>query len=229
MRKILIPKERELKPMPIQFLSADLTMPSLILTGTAGAPMPSIVLQNNPDLLDYATFALLLVGFLITMSQLRVLIRQHSDNHKWNRRKAAEDACNQFSDDLEFRILLTKHLDLGKSTEPIPVAEIERIVDQLNTADPQNKPGAEIGPAIHRLLNFYESFARGIAEGVYDEKIIKRAMKGQMKQAKERFGLYIKNRRKVSDNDLIWDDFIAIVDMWSAQDGASRTKKSKMP
>lgn len=198
---------------------------------------------STPGFMEWATFVLLVLGFLVTFLQLRSVIHQHKENHEWSRRKAAEDVCTNYAGDISFRILLETYLDWSERTEPIPYEEIRSIGEQADLAQahvvediaaeagkapvsthPSDKPSARIAAAIHRQLNYYESFSRGIDEGVYDEKIIKRAFFGQMRHSLYILMPYITERRKM--NPKVWEDFEQLVNDWKLAE-KEKAKRAK--
>lgn len=135
--------------------------------------------------------------------QSRILLETHSDNHEWNRRSFTQDVLMSFT--------LGKHVNELSNvidqdrTSPIPLQELQELF--------QSNP--HLQTECHTLLNFYESLARGIKFGIYDEEIIKVARHGLMRRTYVIFIEYINLWRSRMDNS--WSEFEALVKRWAKQ------------
>lgn len=168
----------------------------------------------------YFTIAILVAGFWITHRQLVLLMQHHDDNHTWNRKHAAEEACSRF-ETKETR-LLTKHLDYinrDHKQRPISKSDIDAVLAKFKKDNPNDSEGLEkleydLRVEINNLLNYHEGLARGIRLGIYDETVIHEAFRGMILKSSYMFRPYTSERQKVSDNDRIWEDMTLLVERW---------------
>lgn len=152
--------------------------------------------------------ALLTIGFVFAIWQIRILIKTHSDNHEWNRRIATQDAIIQFNQNTYIHDLneLNEILALFDRKHPIPLTEINTIF----------KENPKIQTQCHTLLNFYEGLARGVKFGVYDEDIVENARKGIMERTHNVLEEYIKFRRnEYSPN--VWGEYLDLLKRWNGK------------
>lgn len=146
-------------------------------------------------------------GLLVTAVSAFLAYLTFRAQHKWSRRKAAQEATLLFNQRVKGRDLLKEHLDYVSSFDPIPLAQL----DEKFGEEP------ELKPAVHSLLNYFEMLARGINQHIYDEEIVRTAWKGAMIRAIDRFRPYIKRRRKQSSKNA-WRELEGIVDEWRHRD-----------
>ena len=166
------------------------------------------------------TIIFLAAGLILTIKQLTKISDQikqgsliHSQNHKWNRMIASQEALFNYSSLSETQELI-KEFNILNRKEPIPLSEIQIKFDQ--------KP--ELQNYSHKLLNLYEGLARGIHHGVYEEQIIKDARKTVMKKIFNSYRSYIEHRR--SDNHKsAWTEFESIVNKWHYEDSSTEFKE----
>ncbi len=185
------------------------------------------ILSKSIGTIDVLTVLILIFGFILTFIQLQVILRHHKRNHDWNRRKASEEVCISFSENTDFKSCLEKHLDWRNLTTPLSMASLRKAILKADGKEIDDQvdyeqcdvvcgtEGSKLVHSIHRLLNYYESFSRGIEEKVYDERVIKRAFHGQMRHSLRVLRPYIVNRRNAgSDQKRVWIDFEQLVEKW---------------
>ena len=161
----------------------------------------------------------LVIGFIIALVQIKnssnALSLQLSDtqkvlennnllhqaDHDWNRRLAAQEALRHFNYSLLDSPLREK-FDYLTLKRAIPLQEILEAFNQ----------NATLRSNAHQLLNYYESLARGINQGIFDEEVIKVARKNAMSMNVIAFQHYITDRRTISPK--AWLELTDIVQKW---------------
>lgn len=137
--------------------------------------------------------------------QTKLLVESHFDNHEWNRRSVTQEVLLSMNMSGRMDDVIAFFLDQDR-TSPIPRSEIlERF-----------KAEPELRRKTHTLLNFYETLARGIKYGVYDEEIVRNARHGSMKRAVLIFREYIDHWR--TQGYSYWTEFEQLVNKWVSED-----------
>jgi hypothetical protein len=165
----------------------------------------------------------------VELDSQKAELAKHFQDHDWSRRKAAEDAVREFSAQIELRRTLERYLNWSTEKKLQSIGEFRKAI--LKADDKQidegtdydkcdvecDEGGSRLIECVHRLLNYYESFARGISEGVYDERIIKRALHGQMTANLHRLKPYIDHRRSMNGSlsEKAWIDFESLLISWN--------------
>lgn len=156
------------------------------------------------------------VGLLYTVKQIKLLIKSHSDNHEWNRRKVAQDASLMYSQLTEGNNLLNKHFAYITSSEPVTI----------ETMHEEFKNESKLKQQLHRLLNYFNSLCRGVNHKLYDEKIIKSSWGGVIMRTYGQFKPYILWYRKNVSEDA-WFDTERLVNQWEHESSASKVTPRK--
>lgn len=133
---------------------------------------------------------LVFLGLVYTGRQLSLSRKVAIEDHKWRRRIEAQNAV-AFSGGLaEMRQKLDAKLNYIDASEPLSLDLITKAFEEDST----------LRTICHDLLNYYEMLARGIHQGIYDEKIIADARDAPMISTFEAFKQYIKmQQRKVPE------------------------------
>lgn len=162
------------------------------------------------------------MGFLLTVAPILLLsasiwyaAKQLRANHDWNRRKAAQDATMLLIQQAPDTRLLDDALHHTVVRDPIPLEVVNKAVED----------NAEVRRALHRYLNHYENLARGVRQGVYDEKIIMTACRGIMSRNWVRFGHYIAHRRSAGSPSA-WSELELLLNKWQ---GEERQESMRLP
>ncbi|MDB2437552.1 DUF4760 domain-containing protein [Hellea sp.] len=160
----------------------------------------------NPELIEIITLIILTIALVITAFQLNLLRQNRIEQHDWNRRIAAQKALYEYKAKGAW-----KHLDAvfdyHDDTNPIQAKEIkEAFLKEDN-----------LKSELFDLLNFYESLARGINYGIYDESVIKAARKNAMIKVTHFFKAYIRHYRQ-EKNPHAWIQFTDTVERWKNED-----------
>ena len=163
-----------------------------------------MTLNEIADVTKIISLLLLVISIFYTGKQLKLLRLIHADTHDWNRRKSAQDLT------MELNILLSEiieslqqDLNITNRIEPIPL-------DEINIAI---KKDPTVRIKLSKLLNTYNSVARGIFAGVYDREIITRSRRKAMIKTFDSFSSYISYRR--SDTwETLWNDYEWLVNQW---------------
>lgn len=165
-------------------------------------------------ILQIISLVLVTIGLLFTGSQIIKLTTQlkqnseiHKQNHLWNRMIASQNALLEHGSTKSN--LLLKDLDIINRKEAIPLNELQAKF----TENP------ELQNSVHLLLNIYESFARGVRQGIYDEEIIKNARKSTMITHLKSFSAYIDFLQTKQPKVLI--ELITLVNKWQHEDSDS--------
>ena len=156
------------------------------------------------------------VGLLYTAKQIKLLIKSHSDNHEWNRRKVAQDASLMYSQLTEGNNLLNEHFSYVTSSEPVA----------MKTMDEKFGNEPELKPQLHRLLNYFNSLCRGVNHKLYDEKIIKSSWGGVIMRTYDQFKPYILwYQKNVSEE--AWFEMERLANQWKHKSSASKVTPRK--
>ena len=147
---------------------------------------------------------LLAISVIYAGRQLQLLRRQHSEDHDWNRRLAAQQAIDKYHNIQLMVETISEHLDFQNRTEGITLADIEAKFKETGTLQTR----------VHSVINYFEAMARGVRQGIYDEEVIKNAFQGHMNRVYESFRYYIESRRRNLHNPQIWIELEEISDKW---------------
>lgn len=131
------------------------------------------------------------------------MIETHADNHEWNRRYATQVELSRFFQTDKGYEMLNSAFQYVERTEQISIHEINEKFEQT----------PELRIASYRLLSFYESLARGIFQGIYDEEVVKESQQNEMIRIYEIFKNFIEARRKSVDQGT-YDNIEKIVNQW---------------
>lgn len=140
------------------------------------------------------------------IEELKLTVKIHNDNHEWNRRIASQEAITQFR-------MKNKTKELRNSLNQFDINEIiplKAILEKFETEP-------DLKDFIHETLNTFEGYARGIVHGIYDEIIVKSAIKGAMIRHYSCFLPYINHVRKTRNPDL-YCDLENIVNKWKSEE-----------
>jgi hypothetical protein len=146
-------------------------------------------------------------GFLISAYQTSQNTKALRANHDWNRRNAAQQALVSGSQDLDIKRKIEDSLGIIKNQKRISLAIIQE----------QLKQDSSLIVDLHRLLNIYESYARGIKQKIYDNEVIMDGRKSVMIRSFDIFFEYIEYRRSVGSSNA-WCNLEAIINDWKYQE-----------
>lgn len=144
-------------------------------------------------------------GLLYTAKQLKA-------NHDWNRRKTAQEATRQYHS-IRNKNIVNDKLHYLTRTDQIPLDEINGLCEEFQ----------ELRQSIHALLNYFESIARGVNQGIYDEEVIKEASESIMIRAFDKFYPYIQKRREKQPT--AWIQLETITAKWKYEKQPAYTRK----
>lgn len=152
-------------------------------------------------LISVVGLASVIAGLIFAGIQLRSTKAALRADHDWNRRLAAQQALRDFDTSFlsaEFR----KRFDYLNSQTPISKSECDTI-----RSDP------DFEAQILKLLNCYESLARGVFQEIFDEEVIIAAVKTSMIRCESYFMAYIEYRRK-EVNSNAWKQLSYLIVHW---------------
>ena len=166
----------------------------------------ALALANFLAVVGGLTFA----GFQVRQGRkaLEQSAEAHKADHAWHRQIAAQEALAQYSTSVYLSRLAKEfnYLEIGRSA----------CVD-LDLVEERFKAEPDLRQDLHALLNFYESLARGVIQGLYDEDVIKAARKGAMERAYTGFKCYIDARRKTG-SPKAWLDLQVLIERWESSE-----------
>ena len=144
----------------------------------------------------------------LTTHQLDMLKKTNIDLHDWNRRKAAQKAIDDMVPRIASDTPLLDHTFhiLTNNGATIPLETIEKACEN-------NK---SVRLAIHQRLDWFESLASGVQQGVFDEEVIKNYYQHLIADTYAHFEEYILQRRKSERAKTIWMD---LEGMWMDLEG----------
>lgn len=160
--------------------------------------------------LQAATLLAVVVGLGFTFYQVRLLRLSYVDLHDWNRRKAAQDAVERIEVISKDTPLLNQKFRILTESNRIPLQDIlcECEGDQ------------EVRMALNRRLNYFQSLAGGIQQGVFDEEIIRHSYENVFRRTYNQFREYIDYRRDNAGRET-WRDFVNITGRWETDNDPS--------
>ncbi|NVK66089.1 MAG: DUF4760 domain-containing protein [Flavobacteriales bacterium] len=130
----------------------------------------------------------------------------HQGNHDWNRRIAAQDAIVAFRNQNK-----TKELrDALGGIDINDAIPLKTIIKKFGT-------NSELKGYIHSVLNTFEGYSRGILQGIYDEEVIKKGLKGTMIRYFNCFRPYIIHIRETR-NPLLYNEFEGMINRWKTEE-----------
>ncbi|MCP4755700.1 MAG: DUF4760 domain-containing protein [Proteobacteria bacterium] len=147
--------------------------------------------------------------------QIRTMWKSHAEDHLWKRRKAAQDATLLYVQRVGGTENLQQAFDYIDRKDPISLEKIQAKF----SAD------ATLKSRLHKLLNYFESLARGVSTKIYDERIIQVAWDGPMVRTMYKFSAYIENRRDTVSPDA-WRELESVVTRWKADGSRSDLARS---
>lgn len=155
-------------------------------------------------------FGLAFAGFQILQGRkaLEYSAKTHNADHEWHRKIAAQEALAQYSSSVALSSLEKhfRYLEIGKK------GCIEREVINKKLASVP-----DLRQDLHKLLNYYESLARGVHLGLYDDEVIRIGRRGSMERAFKAFECYILDRRE-SGSPRAWCEFEKLITKWQGAD-----------
>lgn len=151
------------------------------------------------------------LGLVVAAIQISRNTRAHRENHDWNRRYAAQQALIEGRDELEVKRQIEEAFEMIKDQRRLPLESIK--------AKLESDRGLIV--ALHRLLNIYEGYARGITQRIYDNEVIKAGRKTVMLRTFDIFQEYILHRRSIG-SPAAWEQLEAITNEWRLEDRRPR-------
>lgn len=173
-------------------------------------------IETTKVVLQAAALIVLLVGLLLTIRQIRLLRLSYVDLHDWNRRKAAQDAVDNVEHIAADTPLLDGKFQIMSKNDPIALKSILGACEST----------VEVQTAIHRRLNWFESLAGGVKQGVFDEEVIKDAYQRVFRSTHRQFSEYIDHRRNADSYDA-WSEFGDMIERWDQEDKASASRRKQ--
>lgn len=153
---------------------------------------------------------LLAISVLYAGHQIKLLRRQHQDNHDWNRRLAAQQTIGEYREIQSMVEAVSEHFDYHDRTEGIPLEDFQKKFKET--------PGLQ--SRLHSVINYFEGLARGVRQGIYDEEVVRVSFKGHMMRVHESFKYYIEGRRRKLHNPKIWVELEEVADAWRKEQRA---------
>ena len=165
-------------------------------------------IETTKVILQAATLFALVLGLGFTVYQLHLFRKSYVDIHDWNRRKAAQEAI----DDMVPRItsdtpLLDSNFKILTKNDPI---KLELISEKCEKDD-------SVRLAIHKRLNYFESLAAGVQQGVFDEEVIKNSYQHLLTYTRRQFSEYIDHYRSHRFKEM-WSDLEDMSERWDQKD-----------
>lgn len=167
------------------------------------------------NIVQIASGLAVLISVFYVALQLKLIRQTHVDNHDWNRRKAAQEITLELNNILADSDQLQRELNFMNRMETIPLDEVLEAI----------KKDSATQLRIGKILNAYNSVARGVLHGVYDKELIASARKNGMIKAFDSFQSYIIFRRKQSISSL-WDNYESLINEWKSEMTVAKQRKN---
>lgn len=162
--------------------------------------------ENYTLVLSAIGILLVVTGLLFTGVQIRQNTRTQREQHRWNLRMSAQAAIAE-SHEVELKSSLEAKLSFIRNPQRLPLSKIHEVLD--------NEP--ELVAILHRILNVYESYARGISQKIYDENVIKDARMHAMISMFNVFQEYVDDRRSLG-RPMAWTNYENIIEKWKSEE-----------
>src|SRR5215472_8269951 len=147
------------------------------------------------------------IGLVFAICQLRLLTTTYNDFHEWNRRKAAQDAIEKYTDIQEYYPLLNAKSRIMEFFDPVSLDLIRK----------ECEVDSSLRPTLHRVLNYFEALAVGCGQGVYDEQVVGNAFKAVFIRTLKQFEAYIGHRRSAGAIGA-WSQFEQLAKKWRSEE-----------
>ncbi|GAB5494997.1 MAG: hypothetical protein Phyf2KO_00770 [Phycisphaerales bacterium] len=201
---------------PIQDATAAMQLPPSWLD-------PAIIIALLAVIVSAMTTIIMATGINIARLQLRTLVLQHSENTEIKKNTRTAEVCDRFPH------LSTRHLTLSlryedrePNVDPISIHEIRDVIDTSSEGKSNPEFARELLLEIHQLLNYFDGLARGIRLGLYSERVVSDAFRGQMTKAALLLEPYVHERRGNPANPVTWSDFYDLVKKWRSEDVSNK-------
>lgn len=143
--------------------------------------------------LNALTVAVTFAGVYVAYSQLKENTKSRREDTDWKRKVETEQKLSEFKKLTINKLTGNPKFDyLNNKDNTIPL--------DLSIIKNEIKNDREIRNQIHKVLNFYESLARGIKYNFYDENIIRMWGENKIKRMFIKYQYYIEDRRKSNPN-----------------------------
>ena len=151
------------------------------------------------------------ISLVITIIQIRLLVKNHKDNHDWNRRIETQKAIDRIRAVDAHK--LNEVFGFKYRREPIPLDEI---ISKFES-------DWDLERQCILLLNTYEALAAGAKLGIYDEDVIAMVRKGAMQRTFTRFKLYIEHIRCHTKNTT-YQEYQKLIKKWDDKENYTEPK-----
>lgn len=164
------------------------------------------------------TLIVAICGIVMALRQLKITremtllqLKENYDikvkEYEWNKSAYAQQKLAEFNQ-LDISVLKdNEKLNYLKNND---VLSLEVIQEEMSK-------NLQVKNDIHTVLNFYESLARGVKLGIYDEEIIQAAREGAMRRMVKSYRKYIDFRRDIEQHPNAWLYLTDLVDKWEAK------------
>ena len=163
--------------------------------------------MTTENYFNLATLTLLFAGILATWIEIHTLRIAQKDNHDWQRRQSAQNRLADNAGLLSIKSELAAYLPDNHRQGGLNK-------NQLDTLFEQNP---ELKTNIRVLLNYYESLCRGINQGIYDETVVRIALRGSIIGIYRSYQYYVSERRKLFDNPSLYSMLESQVILWESE------------
>jgi hypothetical protein len=127
------------------------------------------------------------------------------DNSRTQRQVLSLQTAEKFSTDIkEYSKIMSKLFAEYAAYKPISLKSFQAAIG----ADEENRSH------IDQYLNYYESLARGVTLGIYDENVIMIARRRPIIYAFRGFEAYILETRRVENNPRVWRQLETLAKKW---------------
>jgi Domain of unknown function (DUF4760) len=157
---------------------------------------------------------LVLGGILYAARQFKLATRVHQENHDWNRRNAAQQATIDYASKIPGSEELDNALQYMVAKEPIAIA----------TIDNEFAKNKSLRAITLRVLNYHESLAVGVLDGVYDEKVIKSIRRSALERIFIAFKNFI-DKVRTDIQPTAWAEQERLINKWKLEDNPPTFRK----
>lgn len=164
-------------------------------------------IENTKLLVQIISSVLVFIALLYAARQFKLATLVHRDNHDWNRRNAAQQATIDYASKIPGNEELNKTLKYTVAKEPIA----------LTTIDAAFENNESLRAIAHRVLNYHESLAVGVLEGVYDENCIRNIRRSALELLFNAFKNYI-DRFRSEIQPTAWSQQEQLINKWKIED-----------
>ena len=167
-------------------------------------------MENLKPIVELFTFVSIFITIALTLRELRQTKKIHSDTLDWNRMYETQNILKELNESYV-------HMDFTFTKQPIDKPYLMKEI--LQVVEDRVLVGI-----IDKRLNQYESIARGIKLGLYDETLVKLSRRSNFVRKYFNYSNYINHYKELNGNTRMYQNFEWLAKKWLAEIKAEENK-----